>query len=189
MRSEIVRKLLLESQYFGGLIQILFAALIATDPEGATENRARVDGVGLGKGNSMPVEKVYPKMSPMVLAEHHPDVMAIGPHFFLYGSLPACFAGSSRRRCGRDACIVSSSCARRRTGAFGENPHTLRFSRRFLILNGVRAPRRLHWAASGHLTSDGRFGLSLLKLLPKRRPDSRLEAKENEQDNRDTHGG
>src|ERR1700730_13155980 len=102
MRGEIVRKLLLESQNFGGLIKILFAALIAPDPERAIENRARVDGVGLGKGNSMPVEKIYAEMSPMVLAEHHPDVLAIGPHFFLDGTLPACFACSHRRRCGRD---------------------------------------------------------------------------------------
>lgn len=112
MGSEILRKFLFESQYFGSLVEILFAALIAPDTEGAIENRARVDGVGLGKGNSMPVEKIYAEMSPMVLAEHHPDVLAIGPHFFMYGSLPGCFAGSNRRRCGRDAYTVPSSCAR-----------------------------------------------------------------------------
>src|ERR1700674_2188201 len=134
MGSEIVRKLLLESQYFGGLVQILFAALIAPDAKGATENRARVDGVGLREGNSMPVEKINAEMSPMILAEHHPHVLAIGPHLFLCGSLPACFAGSNRKRCGRDARIVPSSCGRRRTAAFGENPHPLRFTRRFLIL-------------------------------------------------------
>jgi hypothetical protein len=139
MGSEIVRKLLLESQYFGRLVEILFAALIAPDSEWATENRARVDGVSLGKGNSMPVEEVYAEMSPVVFAEHHPDVMAIGPHFFLSGSLPACFAGSNRRRCGRDGCIVPGGWARRRIVVIGENPHTLHFSRRFLILNGVRA--------------------------------------------------
>ena len=91
MGSEIVRKLLLESQYFGRRIEILFTAAIAPDPEGAIENRARVDGVGLGKWNSMPVEKIHAEMSPMVLAEHHPDVMAIGPHFFPYGNFPAWF--------------------------------------------------------------------------------------------------
>src|SRR4029077_616291 len=103
MGSEIFRKLLLESQYFGRLIEILFAALVAPDPEGAIEYRARVDRVGLGKGNSMPVEKIYAQMSPMVLAEHHPDVMAIGPHFFLYGTLLVCLDGNSRRRRCRDA--------------------------------------------------------------------------------------
>src|ERR1700730_3625327 len=128
MGSEIVRKFLFESQYFGRLVEILFAALIAPDPEGATENRARVDGVGRCKGNSMPVEKIYAQMSPMVLAEQLPDVLAIGPHFFLGGTLPACFAGSSRRRRARDACIVPSICARRRPAAFGGNPHPLRFS-------------------------------------------------------------
>ncbi|PYU79843.1 MAG: hypothetical protein DMG50_22270 [Acidobacteria bacterium] len=30
----------------------------------------------------MPEEKVLPKMKPMVLAEHHPTVVAIDPHFF-----------------------------------------------------------------------------------------------------------
>jgi len=31
----------------------------------------------------MPEEKVLLKMIPMVLAEHHPTVVAIDPHFFL----------------------------------------------------------------------------------------------------------
>src|SRR6266853_3717531 len=136
MGSEIVRKLLLETQYFGNIVQILFAAAIAADPERTIENRARVDGVGLGKSNSIPVEKVLPKMKPMVLAQHHPDVMAIGPHFFLYGTRPVCFAGNGRRRCGRDACIVPSNCARRRTAGIVENRDTLLCPRCFLMRSG-----------------------------------------------------
>src|SRR5437763_14990779 len=67
---------------------ILFAAVIALDTEAAFEGRARRDGVGLGKRDPMPEEKVLPKMKPMVLAEHHPTVVAIDPHFFPFLSFP-----------------------------------------------------------------------------------------------------
>jgi len=122
MGGESLRKLLFESQYFGRLVEILFTALIAPDLEVALQRRARGDRVGLAKRNSMLVEKIHAEMSPMVLAKHHPDVMAIGPHFFLYGTLPACFAGSNRRCCGRDGCIVPRSWARRRAAGIGETP-------------------------------------------------------------------
>src|SRR5205809_5686941 len=88
MRCERVRKLLFESEHCRGFIEILFAAVIAPDPEGAIERRARGEGIGFGKGDSMPEEKVLPKMKPMVLAEHHPAVVAIDPHSFPRRFLP-----------------------------------------------------------------------------------------------------
>src|SRR6266853_672482 len=108
MGGESLRKLLFESQYFGRLVEIPFTALIAPDLEVALQRRARGDRVGLAKRNSMLVEKIHAEMSPMVLAKHHPDVMAIGPHFFLYGTLLVCLDGNSRRRRCRDARSVPS---------------------------------------------------------------------------------
>src|SRR2546421_11146444 len=119
MRCERVRKLLFESEHCRGFIEILFAAVIAPDPEGAIERRARGEGIGFGKGNSMPKEKVLPKMKPMVLAEHHPAVVAIDPHFFPYSFLPVCVTGNSRRHCNRDSCTAASICARKRTTRIG----------------------------------------------------------------------
>ena len=75
MRSERVRKLLFVFEHVPGLIEILLKAVIAPDTEAALEGRARGDGIGLGKGDSVPEEKVLPKMKPMVLAEHHPEVI------------------------------------------------------------------------------------------------------------------
>src|SRR2546421_11480297 len=100
-------------------MEILFAAVIALDTEAAFEGRARRDGVGLGKGDSMPEEKVLPKMKPMVLAEHHPAVVAIDPHFFPYSFLPVCVTGNSRRHCNPDSCTAASICARKRTTRIG----------------------------------------------------------------------
>jgi hypothetical protein len=45
---------LLESEHFRGLIEILFAALIASGPKAAIDSGARGDGVCLGKGDSVP---------------------------------------------------------------------------------------------------------------------------------------
>jgi hypothetical protein len=50
----------------------------------------------------MPEEKVLPKMKPMVLAEHHPAVVAIDPHFFPFNFLPLGSGGNRRRHCNRD---------------------------------------------------------------------------------------
>jgi hypothetical protein len=98
MRSERARKLLLVFEHFWGFIEILFAAVIALDTEVAFEERAGCDGVGLGKGDPMPEEKVLPKMKPMILAEHHPTVVAIDPHFlpFTFSRLvPVATAGGT----------------------------------------------------------------------------------------------
>jgi hypothetical protein len=54
MRSESLRRLLLESEHFGGLIDILFAALVAAGPKTAIDSRTRADGVCLGKCDSVP---------------------------------------------------------------------------------------------------------------------------------------
>src|ERR1700757_2942038 len=115
MRSERVRKLLFEFEHFCRIIEILFAALITPDAETTFEGRASGDGIGLGKRNPMPEEKVVPKMKPVVFAEHHPAIVAIDPHFFPYNSPLVCFSGNSRRHC-----------------------NYLLLSRRFLMLRGVR---------------------------------------------------
>ena len=119
MRSERVRKLLFESEHCRGFVEILFAAVIAPDPEAAVEERARGDGIGFGKGDSMPEEKVLPKVKPMVLAEHHPAVVAIDPHFFRFRFLPVSVRGNRRRHSGLDGCGATSICARKRTTCVG----------------------------------------------------------------------
>jgi hypothetical protein len=108
MRSERARKLLLVFEHFWGFIEILFAAVIALDTEVAFEERAGCDGVGLGKGDPMPEEKVLPKMKPMILAEHHPTVVAIDPHFLPFHFLPLGSSGNSGRHCNRDTCAAAS---------------------------------------------------------------------------------
>src|SRR5205085_4675996 len=133
-----VRKLLFESEHCRGFIEILFAAVIALDPEGAIERRARGEGIGFGKGDSMPEEKVLPKMKPMVLAEHHPAVVAINPHSLPLRFLPVGATGN-RRRCGNlDVCPAASIiCARKRPTCVGGD--NLFFFRSFLILEGACA--------------------------------------------------
>jgi hypothetical protein len=78
--SEGLGELLVESPHFRGFVKILLAAFIAPDGEGAVENGARAEGVGLAKRNFVPKEEILSKMKPMVLAEHHPTVMVILPH-------------------------------------------------------------------------------------------------------------
>jgi hypothetical protein len=136
MRSERVRKFLFVFEHFWGFIEILFAAVIALDAEAAFEGRARSDGVGLGKGDSMPEEKVLPKMIPMVLAEHHPTIVAIDPHLFPLHFLPLGYSGNSRRHSSLGTCAAASTCARKRTACAGGN--RLLFSRCFLTLRVVR---------------------------------------------------
>jgi hypothetical protein len=80
MRSEGLGRLLLESQHFGGLIEVLFAAFIATNAEAAVDRGARGDGVGFGKRDSMPEKQILAKVKPMVLAGNHPKIPAIFPH-------------------------------------------------------------------------------------------------------------
>ena len=80
MGSEMLGWLQFGSQHFRGFIEILLAAGIAPDHEALIDSRARGDGICLGKGDSMPKEKVLPKMKPVVLAEHHPAIMGILPH-------------------------------------------------------------------------------------------------------------
>jgi len=136
MGRERVRKLLFVFEHFRGFIEILFAAVIALDTEAVFEGRAGCDGVGLGKRDSMPEEKVLPKMKPMVLAEHHPAVVAINPHFFPFHFLPLGYGGNSGGHCNRDSCAAASIRARKRSACVGGN--RLLFSRCFLTLRVVR---------------------------------------------------
>jgi hypothetical protein len=80
MGSERLGKLLVESSHFRVFIEILLAAFIAADREGAIENRARAKGVRLAKRNFVSKEEILSKMKPIVLAEHHPTVLVILPH-------------------------------------------------------------------------------------------------------------
>src|SRR6267378_3355328 len=80
MWSEWLRRFLFESQHFRGFIKILFAALIASDPEVGIDSRAGSDGIRLAKYNSMPEQYISPNVEPMVLAKHHPTITAIFPH-------------------------------------------------------------------------------------------------------------
>jgi len=177
MRCERVRKLLFESEHCRGFIEILFAAVIAPDPEGAIERRARGEGIGFGKGDSMPEEKVLPKMKPMILAEHHPAVVAIDPHSFPRRFLPVSVSGDSRSGCNLDACQAASICARKRPTCVGGN--RLFFSRCFLILKGARARQGVGGrAAADRLTSAGSSGPGVIEFLPNRRRAGRLEGKE-----------
>src|SRR5438034_5906773 len=83
----------------------------------------------------MPEEKVLPKMKPMVLAEHHPTVVAIDPHFFPFHFLPLGSGGNSGRHCNRNTCAAASICDRKRSACVGGN--RLLFSRCFLTLRVV----------------------------------------------------
>jgi hypothetical protein len=94
---------------------------MALDAEAAFEGRARRDRVGLGKGDSMPEENILPKMKPMVLAEHHPTVVAIDPHLFPFHFLPLGYGGNSRRHCNRDTWAAAGICARKRSACVGRN--------------------------------------------------------------------
>jgi len=177
MRTERVRKLLFESEHCRGFIEILFAAVIAPDPEGAIERRARGEGIGFGKGDSMPEEKVLPKMKPMVLAEHHPAVVAIDPHSFSLRFLPVCVSGDSRSGCNLDAGPAASICARKRPTCCGGN--RLFFSRCFLILKGARAWQGVRGpAAADRLTSARSSGLGVIEFLRNWGRAGRLEGKE-----------
>jgi hypothetical protein len=80
MGSERLRKLLFKFQHFRGFVGILLAALIAPDCYPALESRERHDSICLSKRDSMPIKKILPNMKPMILAEHHPAIMAIFPH-------------------------------------------------------------------------------------------------------------
>ncbi|OLE47047.1 MAG: hypothetical protein AUG46_07715 [Acidobacteria bacterium 13_1_20CM_3_58_11] len=177
MRSERVRKLLFESEHCRGFIEILFAAVIALDPEGAIERRARGEGIGFGKGDSMPEEKVLPKMKPMVLAEHHPAVVAINPHSLPLRFLPVGATGN-RRRCGNlDVCPAASICARKRPTCVGGN--NLFFFRSFLILEGACAWQGVRGrAAADRLTSARSSGLGVIEFLRNWGRAGRLEGKE-----------
>src|ERR1700687_2712761 len=84
----------------------------------------------------MPEENVLPKMKPMVLAEHHPTVVAIDPHLFPFHFLPLGYGGNSRRHCNRDTWAAAGICARKRSACVGRK--RLIFSRCFLTLRVVR---------------------------------------------------
>jgi hypothetical protein len=71
---------LFESQHFWGFIKILFAALIASDPEVGIDSRAGSDGICLGKYDSISEQYILPNVVPMVLAQHHPTITAVFPH-------------------------------------------------------------------------------------------------------------
>jgi len=59
---------------------IFLAALIAPDREAALKSRESCDSIRLAKGDSMSEENILPNMKPMILAEHHPAILAVFPH-------------------------------------------------------------------------------------------------------------
>jgi len=135
----------------------------------------------------MPEEMVLPKMKPMILAEHHPAVVAIDPHSFPLRFLPVGVSGNRRRRGNLDACPAASICARKRPCVGGNR---LFFSGCFLILKGARARQGLPGpAATGRLTSARSSDLGVIEFLPNRRRAGRLEGKEEAQrNNANAHG-
>ena len=60
--------------------KILFAALIASDPEVGIDCRAGCNGIRFGECDTMPEQYILPNVEPMVLAKHHPTIAAIFPH-------------------------------------------------------------------------------------------------------------
>jgi hypothetical protein len=54
MGSEWLGRVLFESEHLGGLIDILFATLIAAGPETAVDSRRRGNSVCFGKRDSVP---------------------------------------------------------------------------------------------------------------------------------------
>lgn len=71
---------MLEPEHFRGVIEILFAALIASGPKTAVDGRTRGDGVRLGKRDSVPEKQILPNVEPMVLAVDHPKIPSVFPH-------------------------------------------------------------------------------------------------------------
>jgi hypothetical protein len=80
MRSERLRRLLLESEQFRGLIEVFFAAFITSGRKTAVDSRVRGEGVRLRKRDSVPEKEILTKMEPMVLAVDYPKITAIFPH-------------------------------------------------------------------------------------------------------------
>ena len=80
MGSEGLRGFQFESPYFGGLVNVLFPALIAAYPEPVFQPWTGHHRIGLTKGNLVPEEKIPPKVKPVVLANHHPAITDIFPH-------------------------------------------------------------------------------------------------------------
>jgi hypothetical protein len=80
MWSERLRKLLFESSHVCDFIETLLAAFIAPDGEGALKTSERCESIRLGKGYFVSVEKILPKMKPMILAYDHPTIMGVFPH-------------------------------------------------------------------------------------------------------------
>lgn len=72
--------LLVVSQHFRGLVEILIVTFIAPDPEAALEIRPRRVDIRFAKRNCMLREKILSIVIPIVLAEYHPVVAVIFPH-------------------------------------------------------------------------------------------------------------
>jgi hypothetical protein len=80
MWSKGLGRLQLGSQHLGGLIEMLFATLIAPDRETLIDGRARRNGVCFGKQNPVPEKQILPHVEPIVLAGYDPRITAIFPH-------------------------------------------------------------------------------------------------------------
>jgi hypothetical protein len=80
MGSEWLGRVLLKSEDFRGLINVLFAALIAADPKTTVDSRTGGDGVCLAKRDSVPEKQILPEVEPIVLAGDHPKIPTVLPH-------------------------------------------------------------------------------------------------------------
>src|SRR5258708_19338396 len=90
MRSKRNGKVLIDLEYFRGFVEVLPVAFIALHSESFFERGRGLVGIGLGKRNSMLVEKVYSPVEPIIFAQDNPEITSVFPH----KHLPECRARS-----------------------------------------------------------------------------------------------
>jgi len=80
MRRESLRGFLLDSYYFGWLVEIRFTALIAPHLERDSEMRERSKSIRHSKTDFMSKEEILSEVIPVVLAKNCPTIICIFPH-------------------------------------------------------------------------------------------------------------
>jgi hypothetical protein len=74
MGLEIRLKIHLEAKQIGGIVSILFAALVATHGQAKIDLRRRSECVGLAERNFVPAVKILMPVEFLVLADYNPTV-------------------------------------------------------------------------------------------------------------------
>jgi len=70
-----LRRFLFVAKDFGGGVEILLAAIVATRAKASVNRRSRGDGISYTEWNSVSVKQVLPKMVEAILTKHHPAIL------------------------------------------------------------------------------------------------------------------